>query len=154
MNLLTWVGFIGRLIELLVVKVAGKKIDLTLDRKKKAAQVFVSLYDAVLFLETVTGQFLRNIQPVVDGRKFRIYSFWIKDLSSEIEDASVRFLSGLNAVLPVIEFYDPNLTALLSEIRHGKSAFLEEMALGGLPLSPAFAAMKFEVGWDGKPQRP
>jgi hypothetical protein len=73
--MLTWVGFIGRLLDLLLTKVAGKQIDLALDEGKRALRLFVDLYDSVDDIVALTGTFLTRLQPRprIEGRSSQVY---------------------------------------------------------------------------------
>src|SRR5437899_12917891 len=55
-NVIGWLGFIGKLMQFCVEKIVGKRIDLRLDEKKRAATSFIRLYNSLQDLESICAQ--------------------------------------------------------------------------------------------------
>jgi hypothetical protein len=133
---ITWVGFIGKLFEFALERIVGRKIDLGMDEKKQAARAFVRLYESMEVLEKSAGEFLVAIQPIVDGKKVRIYKAWMSRLPRDINQGSAEFLSVIQEVRRVVRFYDVDLAVFLSDILVNKVRI------------SAFDSMKFQIDWD------
>lgn len=131
--MLAWTGFIGKLIQFCVEKLIGKKIELALDQKKRAAVAFLRMYNSLQALESVCSEFLRGALPVVRGEKARLRGPWLRSLSEQTDKASADLLASVADLLGVIQIFDPALALMFGEIRQGKFIFLA--------LSSGFAQM-------------
>jgi len=121
---ITWAGFIGKLLELMATKLLGKKVDLFLDDKKKAGSYFVRLYVAVSELEKALSVLLDGIEDLLDGKEEALPSYWLQDLSSKIDVASKQFLESVDDLSTILEIYDPVLSRTVSHLGHHKFSFL------------------------------
>jgi len=115
--MLTSLALIGKVIEFLLTRIAGKKVDLSLDEKKRAAKAFVRLHEAILSLELILDNFLIYIEGFRVGRNSKIYEVHIKQrVLRNLEPASREFVDSLKQLTPVLSIYDPVLHHLLGEI--------------------------------------
>lgn len=122
--MVTWVGVLGKILEFLVTKLAGKKIDLALDSKKHACKLFLDCYEAIIQLEDVTEELLRELEPVVNGRKSRLYGSRMEPLSKKIDAASNIFFESTSKLGAAIAIYDPDLARMISRVQMGKGRAL------------------------------
>lgn len=127
--MLTWMGFVGKLIELILNKVVGKKLDLTLDEKKKAAKAFFRFHEAVVELEIILDHFLSYIESFVQGRNSNIHRVHLDSATRNLESASSEFLSSLKELGKVLYFFDRNLAALFAYINYSKRGVLRNIYL-------------------------
>ena len=139
--MLTWVGFVARLLDFVLTKIVGRKVDFALDERKRAARAFLDLCDAVDEIVALTEIFLARLQPIVDGEKSRIFSAWLAPIAGELDHASNAFVQALSDLQRVIAIYDPQLSGMLSNIRESKAEIL-----AGISLSGIFATgMRFQI---------
>src|SRR5262249_12169042 len=111
-----WVGFIGKLVDLILTKVIGKQVDLKLDERKRAARAFVRLHEAIAQLENAAWEFLALAEPVVEGRRSYLWKSPLRKLAGEADDASRDFGDALAGLLRVIGIYDSALAFLLGRV--------------------------------------
>lgn len=134
--MLLWVGFIGKLVELMLTKIIGKRIDLRLDQRKQAAKAFLDLHDALVALGDAADEFVRVVGPVVAGTQPRLYRGAVDAIASRADTASGSLLRSLDNLHSIIEIYDPTLGDLLRGVASVKR---------GLALTRAGSRMKFEL---------
>jgi hypothetical protein len=121
--MITWMGFVGKLIDLMVNRIVGKKIDLALDDKKRAAKAFVRFHEATVRLETILTAFLTYIDTFVEKSESikppnrTIYTENLNRRIRDLRSASEEFLESLAEVGDVLYFFDRPLASLLGEIR-------------------------------------
>jgi len=139
--MMMWIGFIGKLVDLVLTKIIGKQVDLKLDDRKRAARAFLSLHDALTTLGAIAHEFLAYVQPVVEGRQPRLYRAKLRDLATRADTASRSFVEALHRLHRIIGIYDPQLAMFLRGIAHWKDV----MILGGMPTTSFTTKMKFEL---------
>ena len=122
--MIRWVGFMGKLLELVLSKLVGKKIEMRLDTKKQAAQAFLRLHDALGLLEVATTRFLEETGAVAAGEKPRLFSVPVNEVVREADIASKKFVQALKSLCPVIAIYDQNLAKLLLGVYGFKRAMV------------------------------
>lgn len=121
-KMVTWLGFIGKMIEFMATKLMGKRIDLSLDQKRKAGRTFVRLHHILLELEEATKDLIQNIdKPMIDGLAREA---WLFNLDSDVSRLSNEFLNLTDKLHEVLNIFDPNLSLALSELRYYKFALL------------------------------
>lgn len=126
--MLTWMGFVGKLIDLLINKLAGKKIDLALDEKKKAAKAFVRFHEAVVELEQTLANLLTYIETFKENRNTKIHMSQMgRRVTGNLNKASVEFVESLKDLGEVIYFYDYDLALLFAEIFFMKQGLLQNV---------------------------
>lgn len=89
--MITWLGFIGNMVEFMATKLLGSRIDLTLDKKRKAARTFLRLHHILKELEAVTLEIHEKI-----GNPNRDYPLgngaWLFNIDQEVTRLSNEFL--------------------------------------------------------------
>ncbi len=120
-------GFIGQLADFILKKVLGNRLDLTLDKKMRAAKAFLHFYDALIQIESVSFEFLKLIQPVVNGEQVRLFRAPFDQIAKEADKATQQFVKSFQELHEVVGIYDPALYIMLGDIVSFKAA------LGGLP---------------------
>ena len=124
--MITWVGFIGKLVEYLAKKIIDKTIDPTLiDERKRACKSFLDFYDSILRLEFLCEEIVEFLKSQTQNDTINLNDDWLKNTSEKIDSASYEFIAKLKELTLVIHFYDKDLSRLLSEIKRGKKGFLE-----------------------------
>ncbi len=143
--MITWAGFIGKLIEFVLTKLIGMKIDLTLNQKKRTCKAFLDFYHATYRLERITGQFVKKLELVTNEKRDRLYSSWFDGMSKEIESASIDFLKSVEKVRRVINIFDPDLDLLADRVvgLKGNLIAAASIALSDLDI-------RFELIWNRK----
>jgi hypothetical protein len=117
---LTWMGFLGKLIEFVATKLVGKKLDLALDEKKKACKAFLKLLDSLTELESLLGDFIEFVETFVGGNNSQINRDALEKITKRLGGASSEFFDSLKKLGPIISLYDPQIARLLSRIAHAK----------------------------------
>ena len=119
--MITWIGFIGKLVDFILEKIISKKIEMSMDTKRKAARTFVHLYDALELLEAAASRFIVVTQPLIDGKQQRIYTAWMKQVAPKVDQASALFLATVKDLQYVLRFYDPSLSEFLADVWRNKA---------------------------------
>ena len=140
MRVITWAGFLAKLLQFCVEKGASRKVELALDLKKQAAWAFLQLHRALATLDEACSIFISIARPVADGTKTRLYSKRLGELAEKVDEASEQFLSLLPRLRLVLQCYDPNLAVLIGQAAIAKGQFLVVTSL-----SDGFSKMKFSV---------
>jgi len=145
-----WSGFISKLVELILSKIVGKQLDLKLDQRKSAAKVFLEFHDALVNLETVAHDFLREVSPEVVSKNPRLYRFPFTTIARNADVASRSFVDSFCKLHQVISIYDTQLALLLSGISHFKqgllaSSFTERMKFELLPNPDSVFFIKYSA---------
>lgn len=123
-NVIGWLGFIGRLMQFCVEKIVGKRIDLRLDERKRAATSFIRLYNSLQDLDSICAQFLGILEPVVNGSRKRLRNEWVRRLSEATDKASAEFLDAAKEMVGAIQIFDPTLALLLGQVQQSKFIYL------------------------------
>ncbi|MDX2215796.1 MAG: hypothetical protein SFY66_21210 [Oculatellaceae cyanobacterium bins.114] len=120
--MLGWLGFLGKLVEFSITKIAEKKLDLALDQRKQAAKSFLSLYESLEQLEQAAIEFIYQSQNGLASENKRVlYRVPIVRISKDIDNASTIFFKSFNDLRQIISLYDEELHKMLWGIRVGKS---------------------------------
>lgn len=121
--MVTWSGFIAKMVELLVAKIAGKKIDLALDDRKRAARTFLRLHHLLNELETITREIYSNIDN--PDRDFpRMRGAWAYDVDRRVSDLSNDFFRLSDELEFALSIFDPILEQALSNLQYSKFSLL------------------------------
>lgn len=122
--MLTGQGLIGKLIEVVATKLVGRKIELSLDDRRRVCRAFTELYFCVERLEEITTLFLTEIDlATLDGNAFVIASEFYNQ-SHSIESVSQRFFEIGSELEWAIELYDPALAETVDQLYRFKYSFL------------------------------
>lgn len=122
--MLIWQGVIGKMIGFMATKLAGKRIDLALDEKKKAARAFVKLYFAMEQLEEITSRLIEHLEEIQKGKEIHIRGGALFYISRMIDANTWVFLDSVEDLGRVIDLYDPVLSAELVQLSTYKASFL------------------------------
>lgn len=116
-------GLLGKLVEFAVERIAGKKIDLLLDDKKKACRAFVELHSCLERLDEITGDFIESIELEAGTDHFVIITR-LRLLSNSIELLSNRFFELGNELGEAIKLYDSDLARAVGHLYFSKFSIL------------------------------
>lgn len=129
-----WADLIGRAIEFMVERVTGKKLDLTMDDRRKAARQFLRLYHAVLDLEVLLQEVTVELRDLLVEPDPTTSREWMYDVTTTIDETSERFLEATQGLLEVLNIFDPVLAETLCGLEAHKFSFLIIAARGFEPL--------------------
>jgi len=96
-----WIGFIGKLVELILTKIDGKYVDLRLDERKQAARAFLALHEALIQLEAVAVGIRDEINAVLAGRRSYLWRGPFGRIVHRGDDASRAFADSLRELHPL-----------------------------------------------------
>jgi hypothetical protein len=119
-----WIGFLGKLVELVLTKIVGKQVDLSLDERKRAARTFLRLYEALTELEDVAFSVAAEIERVLTGRRPYLYRNSFIGVAQRGDAASGAFLDLVSDLQHVIQIYDRPLANILETMLEVKGAML------------------------------
>lgn len=131
--MLTWMGLVGKLIDLIVNKVVGKKIDLALSDKKRAAKAFIRFYEATFRLEMILAAFLTYAELFIDREgstkpPYRImYEQTLKTKLGGLRGASHDFVESMSELGHVLYFFDKPLASLFARVEMMKRGMLKNV---------------------------
>ena len=125
-----WIEYIGRILSFTIEKVAGKKIDLTLDDRRKAARKFLCLYYAVSDLEILSKEVAVELRAIIQEKDPTLSREWFRDISAAIDETSQRFLEATQGLLEILRIFDPVLADTVSSLEAHKFSFLLIAARG------------------------
>ena len=132
--MLGWVEYIGRILSFTIEKVAGKKIDLTLDDRRRAARKFLCLYHAVSDLESLSKEVAVELRAMIHENDPTVSREWLRDISTAIDETSQRFLEATQGLLETLKIFDPTLARTVSGLEAHKFSFLLIAAHGFEPI--------------------
>jgi len=116
-TMLGWLGFAAKVLEFVLTKAAGRTIDLSLDRKHRAAKAFLRLYDTLESSALLLDELLSIFDRAVQQRKPIIFS---KDLVP-FENRIVRLTEDLRRqygeLVGAIYIFEPKLAGLLADVQ-------------------------------------
>lgn len=119
--MILWLGVIGGMIKFMAEKLAGKRIDLALDQKRKAGRTFVRLHEILERLGELSKELSKDIdQSTIDGRDREA---WLFNLDEEMM-LSNEFLHLADGLHEVLRIFDPNLSVALNGLVYYKFSML------------------------------
>lgn len=118
-----WTGVIGKTINFVLEKIAGKKLDLLLDDCRKAARQFCQLYLAVSDLEVLCKELIVELREMATANDPTVSAEWLRDVSMAIDETSERFLEATQGLTEVLEIFDPVLAQTVSGLEANKFSF-------------------------------
>lgn len=121
--MLTGLGLIGKLIEFLATKLIGRKIDLSLDDRRRACRAFAELYYCVDRLEEITSIFLNELEFLHSDSAYDIINEY-HNQSYSIDSVSRRFLELEAELRWTLDVFDPTLAAAVDQLYRFKYSFL------------------------------
>ena len=114
--MITWAGFVGRLSQFCVGKIASKRVDLAPEAKNKHAWAFFRLYRLLADLEDACALFVQMARPVAAGEKMRIYDLRLRELATKADAVSRDFFSTIGQLQLCLMSYDPMLVVLIGRL--------------------------------------
>jgi len=124
------------MISFVVEKLAGKKIELLLDERRKAARQFLRLYHALADLEVLTKELIVELHAMIKEDNPEVSREWLSNVTIAVDETSQRFLEASLGLRDVLEVFDPILAATVSELEAHKFSFLIIASHGFEPLHP------------------
>lgn len=131
--MVAWTGVIAKAINFILEKIAGKKLDLLLDDRRKAARQFYQLYIAVLDLEVLCKELIVELREMTTFNDPTVSADWLRDVSLAIDETSQRFLEATQGLTEVLKIFDPALAQTVSGLEANKFSFLLIAANGFEP---------------------
>ncbi|MGC2530360.1 MAG: hypothetical protein WA639_21645 [Candidatus Acidiferrum sp.] len=119
-----WIEYIGRLINFAVQKIAGNKIDLSMDDRRRAARKFLTLYHAVSDLEVLSQEVMIELRAMTQEEDPAISREWLRETSNTIDETSQRFLEATHGLFETLKIFDPILASTVSGLEASKFSFL------------------------------
>jgi hypothetical protein len=110
--MLAWLGVVGNAVDFIGQTLIGKRLDLPLDQKHRAAAAFLSLYNCMCDLTICTQKVIQVMTPSGNTHKPVIFSKAIIELAPEIEKVSAEFVKAADRLTPVLTICDPTLAQL------------------------------------------
>src|SRR5690242_9244041 len=122
--MVAWVGMFGRIIRFMLEKIASRRIELTLDDRRKAVRQFLTLYYAVTDLELLAKELMAELRDMIELKDPTIASEWLRNISLAVDETSQRFLEATQGLRAILEIFDPVLALTLSDMEANKLSFL------------------------------
>lgn len=112
--MLGWLGFLGRIVEFSVTKIAENKLDLALDQRKKSAKAFLSLHNSLERFEQAAIEFVYQAEQGFSSETKRVlYRVPVEKIAKDVDTASNIFFESFTDLRPIIHLYDPELHTML-----------------------------------------
>jgi hypothetical protein len=119
-----WIDYIGRLISFAVQEISGKKIDLSMDERRRAARKFLALYHVVSDLELLCQELVIELRAMSQEQDPTVCRDWLHEASDTIDETSQRFLEATHGLLETLKIFDPVLVSAVSGLEASKFSFL------------------------------
>lgn len=121
--MVTWGGFIAKMVEFLVTKWAGRKIDLALDDKKRTAWMFLRLHHALKDLSKLTKSIYQEMD--VQFRSDDRSNFaWLSEVDRSVSNLSNEFFRIGDQLDEALAIFDPVLHHALLHLTYSKCSLL------------------------------
>jgi len=148
--MLTWAGFLGRLLEFVLAKIGDQPCELDPDDRKLAAVAFLRLHDALAKVEALVRWCLRESMPFRTGEKQRLYRTAYASMAFSASSAYTELTKAVQLLHPVLAKYDPRLGWLLMGKGRPRgrlitSSFLSPMRFDLVPAETAVFAIGYTV---------
>jgi hypothetical protein len=104
----------------LLTKLIGKKIEIALDEKKKAARAFLNLFDLISCLERSLTSLERQFENVVSGKQERLFAIEAGAAIDQLQAGTNSFIKSINQLESIIQIFDPDLAIILFGVRFAK----------------------------------
>ena len=128
-----WTGIIGRTISFVLRKIVDKKLDLSLDDRRKAARQFYQLYLAVSDLEVLCKELMVELRDMTEVDDPSVSAEWLNNISIAVDETSERFLESTQGLYEVLSIFDPVLAQAVAGLEANKFSFLLIAANGFEP---------------------
>jgi len=140
--MITWIGFLAKLTEFFVTKVAGRRIDLSSDRRHRAAKALVRFYHALAESGAILTELLEIFGNAYQKKKPILFSKDIVPFENRITRLNEELARQFDELVRAIGILYPDLASLLYKIRGFKTATITSF---GILLKKA----RFEIEYDG-----
>lgn len=117
-------GIVGKLVELLLSKIAGKKLDLLLDDRRRVCRTFAEFYFCLARLEDISTSLLTPLRDAVSSRDPSPFVREFATVAPSLDALSQRFLDVGEQLEWVVELYDETLSRALSHLYYHKFSLL------------------------------
>lgn len=122
--MISWIGVLGKMVGFMATKLAGKKVDLLIDDRRKAARSFMKLYQSMVNLLDISNHLINELAPIKENERGLIQRYHLYFVSRAIDANSWIFLDSVRGLGAAIEMYDPVLAAELVQLSDYKASFL------------------------------
>jgi hypothetical protein len=121
---LTWTGLIARLTESFLSRIAGKQVELSRDRRHRAAKALLKFYYSVVEANEVLVELLQVFERALQIRKPVRFSKDLVPLENRISAVNDELSRQFGQLVSAISIFDPALASLLYSIRGFKTTSL------------------------------
>jgi hypothetical protein len=115
--MLGWLGFSAKVLEFVLTKAAGRTIDLSLDRKHRAAKAFLRLYDTLSSSAILLDDLLPIFDQAVQKQKPVIFSQHLVPFENRITRLTEDLRRQYSELVGAIYIFDPKLATLLADVQ-------------------------------------
>lgn len=122
--MLTWMGFVAKIVEFAATEMLKKQIELEFDEKNRACKKSVRFFHAFDEMELILNDFIEYLEMFSSGEASRIYRNRITPITDRLAKASGEFVESLYAFVPVICVYEPSLSNLFYGRVHARKDFV------------------------------
>jgi hypothetical protein len=113
-------GLLAKLVELVISKLADKRLGDALSDRRRAGRALFDFYDSLSELEGLTIEFAEVLERAYQHPTGRIFAAWLVGFQARVDSATQRFEKRSDELLQVISLYDAALARLLGSVREGK----------------------------------
>lgn len=113
-----WLGFFGKVLDFFITKAAEHSLDLSLDRKHRAAKGLLRLYNILEESTALLEQLLIVFDGAVERRKPVLFSKDLVPFENRINYLSEDFRRHYHEFVDAVYIFNPQLAQLLQDI-HG-----------------------------------
>ena len=124
--MLTWIGFLGKILEFLAKKLGDKAFEHLGAKKPLAAECLMRIYMAIAELEGLTTKLLLAAQDSLDDNSSVMLIQEVSISERAVQAESQTLIDSLVALGPVLSIFDPTLHRSLDIVCEGKSNILYE----------------------------
>ena len=119
-----WLGFLGKMLTFTIEKIAGEKIVLHMDDRRRSARKFMNLYHALNDLEVLTKKIINELKNIVDTNDPVVQRDWLDSISMAVDETSKRFIETTLGLKEILNIFDPVLASTVSCLEVHKFSFL------------------------------
>jgi len=115
--MMTWGAFLGGMVKFLVEKLLGKKIELALNDRRRAARAFLRLHQLIGELVELSIQIEAGLgNPERDWPRSK--GAWLFEIDQRASRLSNEFFALSDELMKVLEIYDPTLANALGNLAY------------------------------------
>lgn len=117
-------GIVGKLVELLLSKIAGKKLDLLLDDRRRVCRTFAEFYFCLARLEDISTLLLTPLRDAVSSHDPSPFVIKLATVAPSLDALSQQFLDVGERLEWVVKLYDETLSRALHHLYYHKFSLL------------------------------